>query len=245
MDHRVFQFYKLCKRWKSDIEKNPDTLDFVRKFINGPEMHEIVRYIKHRTQLDDITPEDAHLMYTICAFETAWNKHKNVSPWCSLFNRNTLHYMEFAEDLEYYWIDGYGYDITYKQACPALIDMFDHIDPYSMHSNATFYFTHSGTILKFLAHLGLYKDGEHLTHLDANKPRQWRTSAIDAFSSNIAFILYECNDEPKVLTLHQERVVRIPGCPENEDLCSLKVMKRVFKDSIERCDFNDMCDIPT
>ncbi|XP_055842757.1 multiple inositol polyphosphate phosphatase 1 [Episyrphus balteatus] len=208
-------------------------------------MRDVVRHIRQRTQLDDITPQDAHLMYTICAFETAWNKHKKVSPWCSVFNRKTLHFMEFAEDLEYYWIDGYGYDITHKQACPAIIDMFDHIDPKSVHSNATFYFTHSGTMLKLLAHLGLYKDEQHLTHMDATIPRHWRTSAIDAFASNLAFILYECSDGPKVLTLHQERVVRLPGCPKDKDLCSLKEMRRVFRNSIERCNFNEMCDIAT
>lgn len=32
---------------------------------------------------------------------------------------------EYAEDLEFYWIDGYGYPLTYEQACPALKDMFD------------------------------------------------------------------------------------------------------------------------
>lgn len=242
MDRRVFQFYKLCKRWKSDVDENPNTLDYVNKFVDGPEMREVVRHIKHRTQYDHITPQDAHLMYTICGFETAWSKHKNPSPWCSLFSRKTLRFMEFATDLEYYWYDGYGYELTYKQACPAMIDMFEHIDPQSKHSNATFYFTHSGTILKLLAHLGLYKDKTHLTHQDVDIVRRWRTSAIDAFSSNIAFILYDCRDEPKVLTLHQERVVRIPGCPHDKDLCSLKQMKRVFKDSIERCNFNEMCD---
>jgi len=33
---------------------------------------------------------------------------------------------EYAEDLEYYWIDGYGYNITYRQACPPVKDMMQH-----------------------------------------------------------------------------------------------------------------------
>lgn len=33
--------------------------------------------------------------------------------------------MEYHEDLKYYWIDGYGHEITYKQACPAFNDMLN------------------------------------------------------------------------------------------------------------------------
>ena len=60
----------------------------------------------------------------------------------------------------------------------------------------TFYFTHSGTILKFLAFLKLYRDPEPLTsdNFDRLKDeRLWRTSRIDAFGSNVAFVLKSCD----------------------------------------------------
>lgn len=58
---------------------------------------------------------------------------------------------------------------------------------------AVFYFTHSGTILKFLTHLGLYKDSDSLRHDNYHKhiERLWKTSKIDSFASNIAFVLYK------------------------------------------------------
>lgn len=34
-----------------------------------------------------IFPETVHLMYTMCAFETAWNQ-STVSPWCKIFSLN-------------------------------------------------------------------------------------------------------------------------------------------------------------
>lgn len=52
-----------------------------------------------------------------------------------------------------------------------------------------FYFTHSGTLLKLLAHLGLYKDAKPLTFIMQND-RHWKVSKIDAFGSNIAFVKY-------------------------------------------------------
>lgn len=47
----------------------------------------------------------------------------------SLFFYNCIFYellqiLEYVEDLRYYWNDGYAHDLTYKQACPALVDMF-------------------------------------------------------------------------------------------------------------------------
>jgi multiple inositol-polyphosphate phosphatase/2,3-bisphosphoglycerate 3-phosphatase len=33
--------------------------------------------------------------------------------------------LEFREDLEYYYEDGYGYPINYEQACPPVKDLYD------------------------------------------------------------------------------------------------------------------------
>jgi len=71
--------------------------------------------------------DDVHLMYTVCAFETAWNKF-TTSPWCILFDDEIIQTFEFLENLEYYWIDGYGYKLTYRQACSAINDMFKHLE---------------------------------------------------------------------------------------------------------------------
>lgn len=96
--------------------------------------------------------------------------------------------------------------------------------------------------MKLLSHLGLYKDDFVLTHNDFEKKRMFKTSAIDPFASNIKFVLFECDDgEPKVLTMHQERAVIIPGCPP-EGLCKLSVLKAIFKESLE-CDFDAICQL--
>lgn len=35
--------------------------------------------------------------------------------------------MEYHEDLKYYWVDGYGYNVTYEQACPTFNDMLNFL----------------------------------------------------------------------------------------------------------------------
>lgn len=123
-----FQFYKLCSRWQSDVDKNPQTFDNVRKFLQGEQMLEAINHLQNKTKLSNLDANLVRLIYTICGFETAWQKRKEPSVWCQLFNPNALKILEFAEDLEYYWNDGYGYEITHRIACPAIKNMFKHIE---------------------------------------------------------------------------------------------------------------------
>ncbi|XP_033225689.1 multiple inositol polyphosphate phosphatase 1 [Belonocnema kinseyi] len=106
------------------------------------------------------------------------------------------------------------------------------------------YFTHSGAILKLLSLIGVAKDEIPLTHdsfLFHKANRVWRTSFIDAFASNVAFILYECESQgPSVLFMHQERIVNLPNCPENTP-CPISVMKDMYPDNHEECKFDEMC----
>lgn len=60
-------------------------------------------------------------------------------------------------------------------------------------AQAVVYFAHSGTLLKMLAHLGLYKDENALLHSNFDtlgKYRKWRVSQIDSFGANLAFVLF-------------------------------------------------------
>ncbi|XP_019875531.1 multiple inositol polyphosphate phosphatase 1 [Aethina tumida] len=235
----ILRFYKLCSKWKTTVKDQP--LPEKDKFMESQPWKKVVENVKKRLNLtDELTEDDIQSMYTGCAFETAWNKNAK-SPWCSVFSLEDFKTLEYLEDLKYYYRDGYGHELTYKQACPAfndLIDFFESSDPYP---KSTVYFTHSGTLLKMLAHLRLYRDEMPLT---ADKypyeNRLWRSSKIDAFATNLAFILYKCANDYKVLTLHQERIIRLPCCP-NSDLCDLKTMKKFYQESIESCDFNAMC----
>lgn len=47
-------------------------------------------------------------------------------------------------------------------------------------------------------------------------------------------------DGKKVLVLHQERPVHLHGCPEGI-LCPLTVMKEIFPDKQEECNFDYIC----
>ncbi|CAH0564059.1 unnamed protein product [Brassicogethes aeneus] len=237
----ILRFYKLCSKWRNTIKKQP--IMELELFKKSSHFLELVDNVNKKIGAENVlNAEDVLLMYFACAFETAWNKVLK-SPWCSVFTIDDLKVLEYHEDLKYYWIDGYGHQLTYQQACPAIVDMVEHFDNKEKYPLSVLYFTHSGTLLKMLAHLGLYKDEKILIANDYEKNgnREWKVSHIDAFATNLAFILHKCGDEEKVLTLHQENVVRLPSCPDS-DLCDLQKFKEFYTDSVDHCDFNSMCD---
>jgi multiple inositol-polyphosphate phosphatase/2,3-bisphosphoglycerate 3-phosphatase len=50
------------------------------------------------------------------------------NPVCQLFSDSELQMMEYREDLEYYWQDGYGFDINYQQACVLMKDVIENFE---------------------------------------------------------------------------------------------------------------------
>ncbi|XP_058062146.1 multiple inositol polyphosphate phosphatase 1 [Anopheles bellator] len=237
----VLRFYKGCEKWKRQVKENPYSYQELDRFGSSKEMRTVVEKLSKRVGTF-VSPEEIRAMYQTCAFETAWNRQE-ASPWCLLFDKESISVMEFNEDLKYYWIDGYGYELTYRQACSAFRDLLTHFDdggpPF------TFYFTHSGTLLKSLAFLGLYKDSEPLMAQHYRYKRKWRVSQIDAFGSNLYFTLYSCPNGTKSVGLyHQERLTQIPGCPSNQMLCNYDHFWSLYADRIEQCDFDDMCSVP-
>lgn len=248
----VLRFYKLCDRWRKSVDKNPEAYKEHQNFMEGPEMSQVLKEVTDRLGFQEvISAADVTLIYNTCSFETAWFPRKR-SPWCSLLSDFDFSVLEYTEDLDNYWIDGYGHDINHKQACPTVKDMFTFFRSSNSQQKAVLYFSHAGTVLKMLAHLGLYQDSEPLkasNFKEMVKARLWRVSRISSFASNIAFVLYRCQETSspslKILTLHQERRVHLPGCPTDKDLCDMDTFEKAFSFSIKNCSFQDMCTLKT
>lgn len=240
----ILRFYKLCKKWRKDVKNNPESLSHRRAFSNSSLMVTIVDRINNKLNLPEhtLTFDDAYLMYSTCAFETAW-KANIKSPWCSAFSANEMKVFEYYEDLKYYWVDGYGFNLNHEQACVAFEDIVSFFRDKNPYPKATIYFTHSGTLLKVMSHLGLYKEDVPLTQYnfsDKKDNRNFRVSRIGSFATNLAFVLMNCEGTPKVLTLHQERIVKLPSCPTS-DLCTLSKILSYYKGDRATCDFEEMC----
>ncbi|CAH0721784.1 unnamed protein product, partial [Brenthis ino] len=233
----TLRFYKHCDKWKKLVKKNPETYREQKIFANSLEMNETIRSVSNRLGLDrELSLETVVLMYKVCGYETSWRKY-SMSPWCYGFDEKSIKVLEYYHDLKHYWLDGYGHNVTYQISCMLLKNMFHSIS--KTIPTSTFLFAHSGTMLKLLTHLELYKPDSHLSGKFIDEDRSWIASNIDCFASNVAFVLYKCKDGDKLLTLHQERVVKLPMC--KSELCPLSHLKEYFHNSIENCDHSEMC----
>ncbi|XP_022194980.2 multiple inositol polyphosphate phosphatase 1 isoform X1 [Nilaparvata lugens] len=235
----LLRFYKLCDKWKEDVKKSGSCKIEGNKFANSKAMNKVMNKMKKRLHLDSITFDELSTMYQVCGFETAANR-THISPWCRVFDDEDIEVLEYSEDLKYYWRDGHGFDLNHEQACISYQDMVAHFQS-DEPTKSVFYFSHSGTLLKMLSYLNLYEDELPLLsdNFDKQSNRLWRVSQIDAFGTNIAFVLYRCGDELKVLTLHQEKPVTIPNCSDEDDLCPLDF----FLEKLEECNFESLCSI--
>lgn len=117
----LIKFYSNCDKWDEDVDNVP--VIELDRFMDSKLMNETVRGISARVGLSRILSRDeVVIMYTTCAFETAWKGGSTLSPWCAAFSERDLAVMEYAEDLEYYWKDGYGHRVNWEQACIVFSD---------------------------------------------------------------------------------------------------------------------------
>ncbi|GJQ73415.1 hypothetical protein Trydic_g13779 [Trypoxylus dichotomus] len=241
-DLQKIEFYELCTRWIEEVEDNPESLLERDLFEELDVVTEAVESVNQALGLtDELSLNDVLIIYKTCSFEASW--FRNISsPWCLAFNLDTIRVFAYAEDLEYYWVDGHGFEINTRQACPAFGDIVNFFEDDTTDLKAALYFTHSGAVIKFIASLGLYFDEEPLLHstFDPENPKYWQISKVGNFATNVALILHDCGDSKKISVRHNERLVRLPACPD-DDLCDLEVFKSYFENSINDCDFEEIC----
>jgi len=194
----------------------------------------------------NVSVANVTLFWDLCTAEYSIMKIKNQ--FCSLFTREDFENIELYHDIGAYFSKGYGWDLSYQIACPLASNVFDVMERKmngTDYTKAFLRFGHAETILPFIARLGLFKDNFSL-HWDADRKlldsRLWRTSHISTFSSNVAFILYECDEDFKVELLLNEGQITFEKC-NNLTFCPYEQFRNMFNFIDEQCHFNTLCGI--
>lgn len=129
-DDPILRPYKGCDLWRTTVKKNKKvSLKEKRDFKSSHHVENLVNELRDYTQVLHLTINDIELIYTMCGFETSWqyNLFNGQSVWCSIFHENQLKVVEYLKDLQYYWIDGHGFEITRKVACKTVGDILSHL----------------------------------------------------------------------------------------------------------------------
>lgn len=194
-----------------------------------------------------ISWKELKIIYRGCSFGYAIH---NDGSWCAIFSKDDLKILEYYEDLDDYYADGYGRTINTVAPCLMTTDLISKINhTINTVSNATFQkvgtylrFSHAGAIKQLVSHLGLFdyfpppnidSPNTAVCHEEeiknAEKFRLWKSSLIAPFSCNFQFVLYQCPSKEAsddklskyhLVTFLQEFPVVVNGC--DDEFCPLK-----------------------
>lgn len=151
--------------------------------------------------------------------------------------------LEYWEDLAYYYESGYGNSINPKIHCEAVKDMLRHLQSNDL-PKAIAYFSHASSIQLLLTALGAAKDFDALTadnYVNMMR-RQFKTSLLSPFASNLVAVKYECAQDVernKVMFFLNEKPVDFGWCKVG--LCDWSNVQEKYKNFINADCANYFC----
>ncbi|KAJ8986190.1 hypothetical protein NQ317_005664, partial [Molorchus minor] len=250
-DDKLVKPYENCKKWEENLEDVSNNRNEYMRYIERSEFkqmeRDIFRRLGFRFNLNSSTITD---IYDLCRYEKAWNVQQR-SAWCIAFNKNQLKMLEYAEDLRYYYKTGYGNKMSERIGCGPIKDMYERFDRTvngnSDGNKATFLFTHSETILSLITALGIARDNEAPTadNFYQQARRNWKTSVLDPFASNLAATLYEFilgavqMKKYRVMFFLNEVPVEFPEC--SVGLCNWSAFQQKFQSISDNCNVEGFC----
>ena len=142
---------------------------------------------------------DSKALYYLCAAENMSPTQAGHSQFCNVFNQESLDVLDFSKDLEKYYKYSYPYPTTYKMSCLLLNDIIAKME--GDNKTPVLKFAHEETVMPLLSLLGLFDDGEILTHkMEDWKNRKMKVSRITPFAGNVAFVRHSCpgDKDPRI-----------------------------------------------
>ncbi|EAT36389.1 AAEL011510-PA [Aedes aegypti] len=217
-DDVLLKPYDFCPAYDANEDKISEPDSELSKFLRSPLYINTLADISTRLGFrQSLSSEQVEAMWNACRFEQAWNLQL-PSPWCSVFTKGQVQVMEYKEDLNYYYQNGYGSEVGSDLSCHAMADMLKHLGRVDG-EQVIAYFTHDSAIQLFLVALGAMEDREALRadNYYAMEDRNFRSSELAPFAANIAVVRYECEDseEPeKVMFFLNEKSLKFDWCTE-------------------------------
>lgn len=139
----------------------------------------------------NLTAKNVDQIWDMCRFDQAWYLQED-SPWCAAFLPEHVNVLEYLEDLKYYYKAGYGNGLNSNLMCLAIQDMLKFLQTEHFPKVAA-YFAHASSIQLLLTGLGYAKDNDMLKayNYQQMKYRNFKTSILSPFASNLAVVKYE------------------------------------------------------
>ncbi|XP_063690674.1 multiple inositol polyphosphate phosphatase 1-like [Bolinopsis microptera] len=239
-EDRLLRFMDCCPKYEKYI-KTLKWKDESNLFDELPLYQSVVQSVSSALKYD-ATLNDSKALYYLCAAENMSPTQAGHSQFCSVFDEESLDVLDYSKDLEKYHKYSYPYPTTYKMSCLLLSDIIKEME--GNKNTPVLKFAHEETVMPLLSLLGLFDDGEIMTHKMVDwKNRKMKVSRVTPFAGNVAFVRQSCpgDDEPRIQVIVNEKEVKVPLCSRAG--CTVADLKEIISTRADGCNYNLICNI--
>lgn len=231
------------------VEETADWALQRNAFQQGPEIQEMIQQVNRKLGFqasNQLNFNQITVMWNWCrfkiasTFETSNSETGAHCPWCAPFSVNHHLLLEYWEDLGFFYSSGYGVRnqrLLENLNCGVLQDLLRHMQSENdADTMARIFMTYTEEIQSMLVALGSFRDvwPIHQHNFAQQTGRNWLTSLIASFSSNLAVVRFDCDDgDHDLIFLLNERPILVPGCDQQTGVCKLSVIVNRFERFID------------
>ncbi|XP_050437908.1 uncharacterized protein LOC126844093 isoform X6 [Adelges cooleyi] len=186
-----------------------------KEFKESHHMDGVLKRVAAKLGVDskELDPEIINTMYDACAYEYSIDQNR-IPPWYKAFTQKDLEILEYAWELSWYYIIGYGNPYNKKLACPMAIRLEELLRKKTNEEgpDAVFYFACEKNIMTMLFMLGLADGDDPFTasNYKGIEGLNWRTSLYGVWAANFMAVLFEnANSEYEVAFYFNENLTTI------------------------------------
>ncbi|CAG8463121.1 18576_t:CDS:2 [Acaulospora morrowiae] len=237
--------HHICPLWVNTIKYSP-AFEKQKKIFLHTYLSKIAERLSNRFGMrPPLKPIHVDYIYRACSYAVSYSG--STDTWCSLLEEDDFLKLEYFHDMEKYYTFSYGSPLNTKLACKLYTSLVKSVDTFlegKSSLKSVLKFAHAETIIFVTTMLGLYKDDYPLEadRFYQSKSREFRTSNIAPFASNVYFEIYNCTNKYEttiyVQMLVNEKPVVIPGC--GYTFCLWDRFKQLLGNNID-CDFDRIC----
>ncbi|CAK1554515.1 unnamed protein product [Leptosia nina] len=196
----VLRPYDNCDRYQTEVKNGPLLEEQLEAFYKTPEFLEVQEDVQRRLGIPtQLSADDIYNLYELCRFDRTWSPDLR-SPWCAAFSPEDLLVLEYRDDVRHYYKNAYGSRLNVKLGYPAMKNLYESLLAAKRGDgkNIVAYFAHDTLMGMVYSALGLYRDAESITAQYRNPTRQWRTTYLAPFCTNLMVFLNRCQDSGQV-----------------------------------------------
>ncbi|XP_063363903.1 multiple inositol polyphosphate phosphatase 1-like [Cydia amplana] len=232
--------YENCERYQQDVRGGALLEEQLEEYEKTDEYVAVQKAVQERLGITyQLSASDVYTLYEICRYHRTWTPTLQDA-WCAAFSDQDLVVLEYRDDVRHYYRNGYGSWVNQRLAGPLLKDLRERMQAAARDEGHKLvsYFSHNAmTEMAFVA-LGLFRDAAPAAGATRDPARNWRTSFIAAFSTNMMVILNRCTESGT-----QTHRVQFFINEKPTELCPLagcswqqfEELLRDFDDSLEFC----------